>query len=497
MKDDSKTLRRLSSSDTKAKESKESRLLKLVEDAELFVTEDGTAYISLVVADHQETHPITSGALASLLRYLYYGSHKRVLGRGTVENVISTIKAQALFGGQQKRVYLRVGRFGDTLLLDLANNRWECIAISAKGWWIEKKPPVRFRRSEGMLPLPYPAREGDGEDLFMRMINVRSLDDLILIEAWLLGTLYPEGPYPVLVFNSDSGTAKSTQSRILRGLIDPNIVPLHAIPKDERDLLISATNSHVLAYDNISYIANWHSNAFCRLSTGGGLSTRRLYTDDEEKLLRAQRPVILNGVEQLVRRHDLLDRAIVIPLPRIPDHRRVPEERIWTEFDRYHPRVLGWLLDILSASLLARADLAPPSLPRMADFVIRALSADDAMGWPSDRFIRAFTLNRQQSHEGALGSSAIADHLRAIGAWKGTATKLLRCLNNLAGDREQRAKSWPGSARALARELRRIAPSLLMVGLRVTFTKKGGGNRDRMIELEPSETWLRLWRGSL
>ena len=123
----------------------------------------------------------------------------------------------------------------------------------------------------------------------------------------------------------------------------------------------------------------------------------------------------------------------------------------------------------------------------MADFVIRALSAEDAMGWTSGRFIRAFSLNRQQSHEGALDSSAIADHLLTIGAWKGTATKLLGRLSNLAGERERRSKSWPGSARALAGELRRISPSLPMVGLRVTFKKKPGGNRDRMIELEPIE----------
>jgi hypothetical protein len=142
---------------------------------------------------------------------------------------------------------------------------------------------------------------------------------------------------------------------------------------------------------------------------------------------------------------------------------------------------------MLLASLLGRTDLVTANLPRMADFAIRAMSAERGTGWPPGRFIKAFALNRQQSHEGALDSSAIAGHLRAIGAWKGTATKLLHRLNNLAGDREQRAKSWPGSARALAGELRRIAPSLLMVGLKVTFTKKPGGNRDRMIELEPIE----------
>jgi hypothetical protein len=45
----------------------------------------------------------------------------------------------------------------------------------------------------------------------------------------------------------------------------------------------------LIAYDNLSSIPHWLSDPLCRLATGGGLSTRELYTD--EVIFDAMRPV--------------------------------------------------------------------------------------------------------------------------------------------------------------------------------------------------------------
>jgi hypothetical protein len=60
-----------------------------------------------------------------------------------------------------------------------------------------------------------------------------------------------------------------------------------APPRSEHDVYIAARNSHVLAYDNASGLPDWLSDAFCRLATGGGFSTRELYTDQDEVYLQA------------------------------------------------------------------------------------------------------------------------------------------------------------------------------------------------------------------
>src|SRR5437763_4749658 len=78
--------------------------------------------------------------------------------------------------------------------------------------------------------------------------------------------------------------------------------------------MITATNGYLLRYDNLSGLPVWLSDALCRLATGGSFAVRQLYTDDEEVLFEAARPILLNGIEEGVSRPDLGDRAIFLTL---------------------------------------------------------------------------------------------------------------------------------------------------------------------------------------
>ena len=66
----------------------------------------------------------------------------------------------------------------------------------------------------------------------------------------------------------------------------------------------------------------WLSDALCRVATGGGFATRTLYEDDEETIFSYMRPVAVNGIDEIVTRHDLLDRSLIIHLPAIPEEER-------------------------------------------------------------------------------------------------------------------------------------------------------------------------------
>ena len=145
-----------------------------------------------------------------------------------------------------------------------------------------------------------------------------------MVVAWALACLRNRGPYPVIVLSGEQGSAKSTFSAILRALLDPNTAPLRALPREDRDLFIAASNGHVLAFDNVSGLPAWISDTLCRLATGGGFAVRQLYTDQDEVLFDAARPVILNGIEDIVTRPDLADRAVFLTLEPIPEERRRP-----------------------------------------------------------------------------------------------------------------------------------------------------------------------------
>jgi len=136
--------------------------------------------------------------------------------------------------------------------------------------------------------------------------------DAAIVVSWLSAALRPSGPYPLLAISGEQGSAKTALSKMLRALVDPNIAPLRALPREERELFIAANNGHVLAFDNISRLRSWLSDALCRLASGSGFAARQLYTDQNEVLFDAARPVILNGIEEIITRPDLADRSIFL-----------------------------------------------------------------------------------------------------------------------------------------------------------------------------------------
>src|SRR5262249_35868902 len=150
------------------------------------------------------------------------------------------------------------------------------------------------------------------------------------------------------------------------------------------------------------------SDALCTLATGGGFATRELYTDADEKLFDAVRPVVLNGIEDLATRGDLLDRAINLTLPQIPDERRGDEDDLWRQFEESRPRLLGALLDAVSTALRNRPHVKLAHKPRMADFACWVVAAEPALGWPEGAFLRAYNDNRAAANALALEASVVA-----------------------------------------------------------------------------------------
>ena len=154
-----------------------------------------------------------------------------------------------------------------------------------------------------MLPLLVPERGGSIEAL-SSFLNLSSRNDFVLIVAWLLAALRSAGPYPCLAISGEQGSAKTVLSKLLKALIDPNAAPVRSLSREERELMIAANNGYLLAFDNLSGLPVWLSDSLCRLASGGSFAVRQLYTNDEEVLFQAARPILLNGIEHIVSRAD-------------------------------------------------------------------------------------------------------------------------------------------------------------------------------------------------
>jgi hypothetical protein len=268
-------------------------LIELAQSARLFHAPDGTGLADVNINGHRETWPIRSKGFRRWLARCFFAVTQGAPSSEALQSALNVIEANAHFDAPERAVYIRVGGLDGRLYLDLCDEAWRAIEIDAVGWRVIDNPPVRFRRASGMQPLPVP-EAGGCLDALRSFLNVRTEADFVLVVAWVLASLRDRGPYPVLVLSGEQGSAKSTFSAILRAVIDPNTAPLRALPREDRDLFIAASNGHVLAFDNVSGLPAWISDSLCRLATGGGFAVRQLYTDQDEVLSDATRPAILN-----------------------------------------------------------------------------------------------------------------------------------------------------------------------------------------------------------
>jgi hypothetical protein len=461
---------------------------------ELFHAPDGTAYAAIPVGDHRETWPIRSKGFRRWLAREFFTKTSSAPNSDAIQSALNVIEARAHFDGTQRPVHIRVGAQDGRLYLDLADTKWRAVEIASTGWRIIDNPPIHFRRAAGMLPLPEPVRGGKIEGL-RSFLNIKDGDDgnkdFVLTVSFTLAALRERGPYPVLDLVGEHGSAKSTFARALRKLIDPNSAPLRALPREDRDLFIAANNGHLLVFDNVSKMPDWISDTLCRLATGGGFATRLLYSDQEEALFDAMRPIVLNGIEDIIGRPDLADRAIFLSLQNISDEKRKPEKKFWEDFDAAHPCILGALLDGVAHGLRKLPDIRLNRTPRMADFATWATACETAY-WQAGTFAQAYEQNREDAIgtviEADLVATAIQTFMAARTKWEGTATDLLGALKTAVGEDQAKLKEWPSTPRSLSGRVRRLAATLRRVGIDITLDDKSPDRkRTRLIRLARKE----------
>jgi hypothetical protein len=449
-------------------------LLDLALSAKLFHTPDTTGYADVIINDHRETWSIRSRGFRRWLVRCYFEATQSAPSSEALKSALETIEAKAQFDSPERIVHIRVGELDGKLYLDLADEAWHAIEIDADGWRVVKDPPVRFRRTPGMQPLPVP-EAGGSINLLRPFLNVKSDEDFVLVVAWALAVLRNRGPYPILVLSGEQGSAKSTFSRMLRSLLDPNTAPLRALPREERDLFIGATNGHLLAFDNVSGLQNWISDALCRLATGGGFAVRQLFSDQDEVLFDAARPVILNGIEESVTRPDLAERAIFLTLEPIPEKSRRPEVELWAEFESARSSILGVLLDAVVEGIIRLPDTHMEKLPRMADFALWGTACETAL-WRTGTFWSAYCGNRDEAVNSVIEADLVGVSICAMvpvqTEWTGTATDLLAELGKKIGEEGIKCRSWPKSPNGLSKKLRHLATFLRKIGIEISYNRK-------------------------
>jgi hypothetical protein len=434
----------------------------------------GAGWIDFTVDGNQQTARIRSKRFRDFLSRVLWEREERSINSEAWSEAVGTLEGIARFKGPEREAFLRVGKHGDCIYIDLGTEDWRIIRVSPNGWEIipYAECPIPFYRADCQLPLPIPTRDGSLDDLW-QLLNVREADRPLVL-GWLLSTLTPEGSKPILTFSGEKGSGKSSAATLLKRLTDPTKVSKASGVGDARTVASAAVGRWVLCFDNLTHLSPEQQDLLCCVSTGAGYSHRTLYTDLDETFLEFRRPQILTGIDLVPTRSDLLDRCLIVRLERISEESRLTEEELEVLTADLLPGIYGALLDLLVVALRNLPETQPIRLPRMADFARLGLAAK------IPNFMETYASNIEVGSQAAVEANPLAAGILALldtcnGYWHGTTTELIQKPQELDPTSKDFQKL---SARSVGKKLASsLKGDLTAVGVAVDQEKGNRGQR--------------------
>ena len=437
----------------------------IINDCELVHDHQKEPYAITGKTGLRQVYSLNSKSFSDWVASKYYAAKKSALSNAALKTTISTLSGQAVFGGRMVGIHTRIAVTEEGYWLDLCNDKWEAVLVNKQGWKVVSGKCIPlFSRSNSMQAIPNPKTGGSIDGLW-DLVNIPH-DDRLIVLAWLLECLRADTPHVVLEVVGEQGSAKSTSQKMLKMLIDPNVANLRAAPKKVEDVWIGADNCHLVSLENISYLGKDYQDALCVLATGGAHATRTLYTNKEEVIMQLRKPIILNGITDIVMAQDLLDRSVHIELPIV--EKRLQSKDVDEAFNKIYPELVGALLDQLVEALqiLDSVKISDQDRPRMLDFAFLGEAVFQANGFGEGEFLARYKSMRKNGVYRTIESSpigyALMTYLHASpNGWTGQLSNLLAQLNPYKPTGET---NWPKSPKSMGDILRRLAPALRTLG---------------------------------
>lgn len=442
---------------------------------EIFLNQYGESFAAYKIGQRIEVERIQSNKFFNYARACIYQTTGNIEVDSAIEKRISLMDAVAHIENRVLPLDIRVSGNQDRILIDGIDNLFE---VTSGGWKKLISPEIRFIRHTGMEPLPEPAESGNIEEFF-DYFHIENSDERLLMKVFLVCSFVPHIAHPLLAIYGAQGSGKTTLTKLLQKIIDPHAAQdIHMM--GEKELLQSLSHRWFAPLDNLGRIDAAISDILCKAVTGASFSKRKLFTNDEDIIKSFRRVIIINGIDNVATKPDLLDRSIILALDRIPNSKRRDEASLWKEFEESRPRIFRGCLDILAAAMTILPEVKLSALPRMADFAIWGCAVAKALGSPESDFLRAYNKNIERQTEEALDSSPLgalilyyfrADQPKCPANLTGTPSDVWRSLRNLSHLAGVDEKYLPKSPRGFTASLQSIIPNLEAHGFSIVRSR--------------------------
>ncbi|MBQ3280049.1 hypothetical protein IJG92_00040 [Candidatus Saccharibacteria bacterium] len=450
---------------------------EIAKSNKLFHDQFGEAYIA-VNGNGSKVLNINSRDFVGWLNNYAYYNYRVILKNNQATDIRRALEGFALYGKDcELSLEPRLRKIGDKIWYDLGE---KAVRISSKGWEVVENPPIIFRRFSHQKAQVEPVKGGNIQS-FRKFTNIVDEKDWNLFLAFVVACFIPDIPKPVLVINGSQGAGKSTPMRMLKDLADPSQLVSAGKITNEAELARLANRHILLFFDNLSFLEKDNSDVLCRLITGDGFSKRRLYSDDDEVIYNFKRPLMLNGINNFITQADLLDRALILNVERIPEEKRLTELELWGKFNEEKPQILGAIFTVLSQAMKIFPETPTSGLPRMADFGRWGCAIYSAINNQSfSEFQKLLIGNKERQIEESIEADSIAKLVKYMTnnlvRWKGSARDIE--LSPYLIHQDSRLEeihllsshpNWPKDSSQIGKRLRRAEGMLKEANIEMTF----------------------------
>ena len=447
----------------------------------LIIGQDGKSYAILDDAQNPYCLPVGSRLLDNKIREIARENEMN-LSKKSLADTNDFLQAHAESANVSRDVWCRVAPIANGIMIDVGDQEHTQIKITADGTEIVRDgSEVLFFRSQISLPMVMPAEQGDLK-LLEPYLNLHP-SHRVLFLAWLTYTMaHPKvssSKFVILVLFGGQGSGKSSLcENIILKLIDPSRIGVQILPKSSQDFAIAANNSHVLCFDNVRGFSHRIADLLCTASTGGAISTRKLYSNAEQAIINFHVGLVLNGIHPFVDQPDLAQRCLPLELLPIPEDKRRSDSEIEQDFKNDLPAIQRGLFDLIAAVFKHLPTVKVTNPERMIDFSKWLAAMEKVDGTPEDIYQIEYSEVLNQGQLDALMDNPLAAAVIKFSGdltgsqWVGSPSELLDYLDGLTNDRTVRSsREWPLNTIALSKRLIPLKAGLLTQGIEVVFSR--------------------------
>jgi len=452
-----------------------------------YMDENDEPMVEIKNEDQFERYAVNSKEFEGKLRCMLWRLNRTPLTKSKLKAVRERIETEIYVNETNKsmgrlnhgiRIVPRYDEDGQlTIYYSLNNKKNEAVKISAQGWEIIPEP-LFFRRSSHLQPQVCPSKKGNFH-LIDNFLAIGDPDEKLLTKVWIIAQFFPRIEKPALFINGVQGSAKSTISKLIHMLVNPSNVDPLTFPGQPDELAKILHQNYLPVFDNLSKISREQSDMLCRAITGGGV----LCANSETATPIFKRGMILNSIDAIITRPDLLERTIIIKTKRFENGKYKPEDDLIGEFREALPEILGGVMDIISRVLASISthgqQVKQHQLPRMAEFTKYVYAIAEEAGLGGENFLRAYNNNIESQNDEVIANNPLTECLVALlnskpdKRFNESTTTLLDELNKTRGEigYEKPPRNWPASSSHLARELNKYSVNLKEFGIEYSHSR--------------------------